>query len=127
MQVPTFTRTENGSLSINWIAMTAATMSLGVAGASVLHDQINGISAPGGTDNVSADADFSDWQPLGLSPIGVEAYQQWMAGFSDTQLLEHVANMEEYAATQPGAGHPYETYHDEYYIARAEAARRGLL
>ena len=50
-----------------------------------------------------------------------------MAGFGDQQLLDHMNNMAQYANYPAGSGHPYDTYHDEYYIALDEAISRGLI
>lgn len=55
-----------------------------------------------------------------------DSYASWMEGFADQQLLDHYNNMAQYAETTD-TGHPYDTYHDEFWIARDEAISRGLV
>lgn len=49
-----------------------------------------------------------------------------MTGFTEQQLLTHMNNQAQYANTAQ-TGHPYDTYHDEFWVARDEAICRGLI
>lgn len=128
-----FWKDESGAVTVDWVVMTSAAVGLGLAAATVVSNgaentssDISGVASEYQISTAFGSAtDYSDW--TALNPGIVPSYTEWMSGFADDQLLAHMNNMEQYADTEAGAGHPYETYHDEYYIAREEAASRGLL
>ena len=133
MKLTAFFRDDSGAVTVDWVVMTAAAVGLGIAGTAAVSTGTENLSedvATVATDyeistSFGASVDYSDW--TALNPGIVPSYTEWMAGFTDENLLAHMNNMEQYADVEQGAGHPYETYHDEYYIAREEAASRGLL
>ncbi len=128
-----FWRAEDGAITVDWVVLSAAITGLGVATSAVVSGGMSNLSS----DTSSTMSDYSISTSFGSgyvpgqweasNPGIVASYQEWMSGFNDDQLLAHMANMEQYKDMPAGSGHPYDTYHDEYYIAKDEAASRGLL
>jgi hypothetical protein len=133
MKRANFRQDERGAITVDWVVMTAATVGLGIAATAAISTGTENLSGDVSTTasdfeistSFGASTDYTDW--TALNPGIVPSYKEWMAGFDDDQLLAHMNNMEQFADVEAGAGHPLETYHDEYYIAREEAASRGLL
>ncbi len=72
-------------------------------------------------------APFAAQQWDAHNPGIYDSYSSWMTNFEDQQLLNHYNNTAQWAEYPANSGHPYDTYHDEYWIARDEAISRGLL
>lgn len=131
----------SGAVTVDWVVLTAAVEGLGVATVGAVR---NGTQALG--SDVSASLTSASVVSLGtLGSTGVAAapwapgawtqhnpgvydsYVAWMTNFTDVNLLTHMNNMAQYADLPPNSGHPLDTYHDEYHIARDEAISRGLI
>ncbi|QXT40386.1 hypothetical protein [Gymnodinialimonas ceratoperidinii] len=128
-----YIQSEDGAVTVDWVVLTAALAGLAIATTLVVS---------GGAENISGDvasqmADqeintrfgsaFERQQWDAHNPGIYEEYSTWMAGFEDQQLLEHYNNTAQYANAEPNSGHPIDTYHDEFWIARDEAITRGLV
>lgn len=128
-----FWHDDAGAITVDWVVLSAAIAGFGIATTAAVSTGTSDLS----DDTSSAMADYEistsfgsgytagDW--TSHNPGIVPSYTEWMSGFNDQQLLDHMANMEQYKDMPPNSGHPYDTYHDEYYIAKDEAAGRGLL
>lgn len=128
-----FCLSEDGAVTVDWVVLTAALVGLGLAVMAVVS---------GGTEDLSSDIDgqlvaqeittefgapFEMQQWDANNPGIYDSYAPWMAAFEDQQLLDHYANTAQWAESPPNSGHPYDTYHDEFWIARDEAISRGLI
>lgn len=136
-----FIRTETGAVTVDWVVMAAAAVGLGLGAVASVRSGALSLGEGVGTSLSSATvADLSGdgsgggggapWQAGQWNrhnPGIYDSYSQWMSGFSDDNLLAHMENMAQFADMPPGSGHPYDTYHDEYHIARDEAISRGLI
>lgn len=128
-----FLAEESGAVTVDWVVLTAATVGLGLATMAVVSAGVEDLSGDVNTQLASQEITSSfgvDWEVLQWdqhNPEIYDSYSEWMAGFEDDALLTHMSNMEQYADYEAGSGHPYDTYHDEYYIARDEAVIRGLI
>jgi Flp pilus assembly pilin Flp len=135
-----FVRSESGAITVDWVVLTAGLVALGLATIAVTSNGVEDLSG-----NVSADlasmqvntnpfagngggagTAFERQQWDARNPGIYDNYSNWMAGFEDQQLLAHYNNMAQFAETT-NTGHPYDTYHDEFWIARDEAVSRGLV
>ncbi len=125
---------EDGAVTVDWVVLTAALVGLGVAAMAVVSNGVEDVSTDMATSLASADITNPFGEPV--APFernqwtartgGVEALETWIGGFEDQQLLDHMTNQAQYAdGTQ--TGHPYDTYHDEFWVARDEAVTRGLI
>ncbi|MCU4654150.1 hypothetical protein N8I71_14995 [Roseibacterium sp. SDUM158016] len=136
-RVAVFVSAESGAVTVDWVVLTAGIVGLGMATMGVVSGGVSDLSgdvdtqltdqeittefaAAGGVDWVSGQWEMNN-------PGIYEEYTGWMAGFEDQQLLNHMNNMAQYSEAPPGSGHPVDTYHDEYWIARDEAITRGLV
>lgn len=131
-----FAADEAGAVTVDWVVLTAALVGLGMATMGVVS---GGVSDLGGdvdgqltdqeisTEFAAAAAPFERNQWDAHNPGAVEANEAWMANFEDQQLLAHMENMAQFADIPANSGHPLDTYHDEYWIARDEAITRGLV
>ncbi|MAN14411.1 hypothetical protein [Alterinioella nitratireducens] len=128
-----FLADDAGAVTVDWVVLTAGLVGLGLATTAVVSAGVEDVS--GDTSGVMTDYEIEtsfgvDWarQQWDASNPGIyDSYSSWMAGFDDAQLLAHMNNMEQYASYPAGSGHPYDTYHDEFFIARDEAIARGLV
>jgi len=131
--IHTFWQDEAGAITVDWVVLTAAITGLGIATTATVGSGVNNASSD--TSDVMSDFEISTSFGTGYivgewyqhNPGIVTSYQDWMSGFEDQQLLAHMANMEQFKDMPANSGHPYDTYHDEYYIAKDEAATRGLI
>ena len=131
-----FLADDSGAVTVDWVVLTAGLVGLGLATMAVVSGGVEDLSGDVGTQLASQEISASfgsgavDWVAGNWdqsNPGIYDSYTAWMAGFEDQQLLTHMANMEQYAEYPAGSGHPYDTYHDEDYIARDEAISRGLI
>ncbi len=143
--VRSFVVAETGAVTVDWVVLAAAVVGLGIGtvgavrtGTSSTASQIEDSLASavvgdvdfGGTVSGLPSAPPVVWAPMQWdqhNPGIYDSYSAWMAAFSDSQLLAHMGNTEPFSTYPPGSGHPYDTYHDEYFIARDEAITRGLI
>ncbi len=130
-----FFRAEDGAVTVDWVVLTAALVGLGLAAMAVVSGGVEDLSGDISTDLAAVEVGFSptvastpfatqQWDAR--NPGIYDSYSSWMTGFADQQLLDHYNNMAQFANT-PNTGHPYDTYHDEFWIARDEAITRGLI
>jgi hypothetical protein len=135
-RVEVFIRSEDGAVTVDWVVLTAGIVGLGLAATAVVTAGVSDISGEVDTTledyeiRTSFAAAAAPWQSgqWEMNNPGIhESYSSWMAGFGDQQLLDHMNNMQQFSEMPPGSGHPYDTYHDEYWIARDEAITRGLI
>lgn len=131
----------SGAVTVDWTVLAAAVVGLGVATVAAVR---SGTQALG--DDVSASLTSASVVSLGTlgasgggstpwqagnwtqhNPGIYDSYVAWMANFPDDNLLAHMNNMAQFADVPPNSGHPLDTYHDEYFIARDEAIGRGLI
>lgn len=132
-QLRGFLADDTGAVTVDWVVLSAAVVGLGIGavgavqmGASGVGDQIEtSLSAAQLGGNGGSTWAPGQWDQH--NPGIYDSYVAWMEGFSDENLLAHMANMEQYAHAPPGSGHPIDTYHDEYWIARDIAIERGLI
>lgn len=130
-----FLADDSGAVTVDWVVLTAALVGLGLASMAVVSAGVEDLSGDMRTqmETQEISASFStavDWQAgqWDMSNPGVyDANAAWMAGFADQQLLDHMNNMSQFADYPAGSGHPYDSYHDEYFTARDEAISRGLI
>ncbi len=128
-----FLTNESGAVTVDWVVLTGALVGLGIAATAVVSAGIEDVSedTSGTMEDYEISTSFGiDWSPLQWdqhNPGIYDSYATWMTGFSDENLLAHMANMQQYADYPANSGHPYDTYHDEYYIALDEAISRGLV
>ena len=133
-----FLLSEDGAVTVDWVVLTASVVGLALATVGIMSTGLSG-----STDQLSATMS-RDIQTGFAAPVveaeptpfernqwaartgGVEGLQTWIGGFADQQLLDHMNNQAQFA---DGAqtGHPYDTYHDEFWVARDEAVTRGLI
>ena len=135
-----FFRSEAGAVTVDWVVLTAALVGLGLAVLAVVSGGIEELSGNISTDLAAMEVNLNPFAaPAGAgggafqtqawdarNPGIYDIYSNWMAGFEDQQLLNHYNNMAQFAETT-STGHPYDTYHDEFWIARDEAVTRGLV
>lgn len=130
-----FIAEDSGAVTVDWVVLTAGIVGLALATMAVVSAGVEDLSGDMRTQLEAQEITASfgsaiQWEPLQWdqhNPGIYESYAAWMAGFSDENLLAHMNNMAQYAEYPPGSGHPYDTYHDEYYIALDEAISRGLV
>lgn len=131
-----FLADDSGAVTVDWVVLTAGMVGVGLATMAVVSagvEDLSGdmrtqmesqeISTSFGSGAVAWEAGQWDMHNPGI----YDSYSTWMAGFSDENLLAHMNNMAQFAEYPPNSGHPYDTYHDEYYIALDEAISRGLI
>lgn len=131
-----FLAEDSGAVTVDWVVLTAALVGLGLASMAVVSagvEDLSGdmrsqmesqeISASFGSTAVAWEAGQWDMSNPGI----YDTYVAWMDNFEDQQLLDHMNNMAQFAEYPAGSGHPYDTYHDEFYIAQDEAISRGLI
>ncbi|MGP1358103.1 hypothetical protein [Roseicyclus sp.] len=135
-RVHVFVTAEDGAVTVDWVMISAAVVSLGLATTAVVTGGVANLSGEVETTledyeiSTSFAAAAAPWQAGQWEMNNPGAYESnvtWMAGFTDENLLAHMNNMEQYSELPPGSGHPLDTYHDEYWIARDEAISRGLV
>lgn len=126
-----FFAAEDGAVTVDWVVMTAALVGLGLATTTVVSDGLEVTSV-----QIASSLSEIQVRPTEATPFernqwtartgNVEGLETWMAGFTDENLMAHMNNQAQFA---DGAqtGHPYDTYHDEYWVARDEAVTRGLI
>ena len=128
-----FIASEDGAVTVDWVVMTAALVGLGLAVTIVVSD---GLQVTTG-QIASSLSDMQDrTPPAETTPFernqwtarsgNVEVLETWISGFPDENLLNHMNNQAQFASSTL-TGHPYDTYHDEYWVARDEAVTRGLI
>lgn len=136
-----FVQDESGAVTVDWIMLAAATVLIGTPVVALVSGALDTNSAALGSHMASIDpgaelhgdgdsSGTTDWvsgQWEMNNPGIYNEYSEWMAGFEDQQLLDHMQNTAQYSETPMGSGHPVDTYHDEYWIARDEAITRGLV
>lgn len=131
-----FLADDSGAVTVDWVVLTAAVVGLGLATMAVVSAGVEDLSGDVRTqlETQEISASFAsatvDWEAgqWDQHNAGIyDSYVAWMANFEDQQLLDHMNNMEQYAELPAGSGHPYDTYHDEFYIAQDEAVSRGLI
>jgi len=131
-----FLADETGAVTVDWVVLTAALVGLGLASMAVVSAGVEDLSGDMRTQMESQEISTS----FGSAAVAWEAgqwdqhnagiydsYTAWMSNFEDQQLLDHMNNMAQYADYPANSGHPYDTYHDEFYIAQDEAISRGLI
>ncbi len=136
--VSQFALEDSGAITVDWVVLTAGLVGLGIATTAVVSggaaEQSAAIDTQLSSDMISTS--FEDADPLANwerqqwdahNPGIYDSYSTWMAGFSDENLLAHYNNTAQWADYPANSGHPYDTYHDEHYIARDELIARGLL
>jgi Flp pilus assembly pilin Flp len=123
---------EEGAVTVDWVVLTAAIVGLGIAGFSTVSAGVE--NASGDVETVTTDFEISTSFGSGFvgggwtaSTGSAESLAAWVANFADDQLLAHMNNMDQYKDMPAGSGHPYDTYHDEYWVSYDEAGARGLL
>ncbi len=135
-QVAGLVRDDAGAVTVDWTVLAAAIVVLSVATVGTVQGGItsmgSNISAAlaGASVGPTEDGSDSTWAPGQWeqhNPGIYDSYVAWMQDFSDPQIMAHMSNMEQYADAPPGSGHPIDTYHDEYWIARDIAIERGLV
>lgn len=135
MRAQAFIRDEDGAITVEWVVITGATIGLALGAVTAISGGVTGITGNTADGMAAVIPDTAPEQPQ--TPAfarnqweartgGVAGLEAWMANFADQQLLDHMNNQAEFATTQQ-AGHPYDTYHDEYWVARDEAITRGLI
>ncbi|MBL4629354.1 MAG: hypothetical protein JKY00_15220 [Roseicyclus sp.] len=129
-----FLLSEDGAVTVDWVVLTAALVGLGLAVMAVVSSGVEDLSGDINTQLVSqeiassfgalsAPFERNQWDSRTGGEAALEA---WMANFDDQNLLTHMTNQAQYANTAQ-TGHPYDTYHDEFWVARDEAISRGLV
>jgi len=129
-----FLLSEDGAVTVDWVVLTAAVVGLGLAATAVVASGVGDLSGDINTQLVSKEIASSfggvsgpfernQWDSRAGGEAALEA---WMANFDDPNLLTHMTNQAQYANTGL-TGHPYDTYHDEFWVARDEAISRGLV
>ena len=135
-RVEVFVRSEDGAITVDWVVLTAGIVGLGLAATAMVTGGVADLSGDVETEledyeiSTSFAPGAAPWQSGQWEMNNPGAYDSnvaWMAGFADQQLLDHMNNMQQFSEMPPGSGHPYDTYHDEYWIARDEAISRGLV
>lgn len=135
--VEAFVASECGAVTVDWVVMTGALVGLGLAATAVvssgIEDGASGIATQ--MDSTEIRTAFAEEAPA-PAPFarnqwvsrtgGVEVLESWMSGFTDENLMTHMNNQAQFAAGSQ-TGHPYDTYHDEFWVARDEAITRGLV
>ncbi|WP_416914641.1 MAG: hypothetical protein ACMUJJ_09750 [Roseicyclus sp.] len=145
--VEAFVASECGAVTVDWVVLSGALVGLGLAttavvsngmadGASGISTQMAGYEIRSAFAEVEAETEAeaeaeAEGEPFArnqwTSRTGnVQVLEDWMAGFTDENLLAHMNNQAQYADGSQ-TGHPYDTYHDEYWVARDEAITRGLI
>lgn len=115
------------------MVLTAALVGLGLAVMAVVSGGTEDLSSDIDTQLVSHEISTEFASPFELqqwdahNPGIYDSYAPWMAAFEGQQLLDHYTNTAQWAEYPPNSGHPYDTYHDEFWIARDEAITRGLI
>ena len=131
-----FLADESGAVTVDWVVLTAGLVSLGLATMAVVSAGVEDLSGDMQTQMETQEITASfgggavEWVSgqWDMSNPGIyDSYVAWMANFEDQQLLDHMNNVSQYADYPAGSGHPYDTYHDEFYIAQDEAISRGLI
>lgn len=129
-----FARDDSGAVTVDWIMLAAATVLLGTPVVALVSGALdtNAASLSADLDAISQDEDTGStpWEAgqWEMNNPGIyDSSVSWMSGFSDENLLAHMNNQEQYSEAPVGSGHPVDTYHDEYWIARDEAISRGLV
>lgn len=128
-----FVADESGAVTVDWVVLTAGLVGLGMATTVVVSGGVEDLSGDtSGTmteyeisSSFGSDFELLQWDQHNAGIY--DSYVDWMSGFADQQLLDHMANMAQFADSPANSGHPIDTYHDEYYIARDEAIVRGLI
>ena len=131
-----FVDDDSGAVTVDWVVLTAALVGLGLAVMAVVSGGVEDLAND--TDTALMNTEISDSFGSALSdwarqqweannPGIYDSYSTWMAGFTDDNLLAHYNNIAQWANMPPGSGHPYDTYHDEFWIARDELISRGLI
>jgi len=127
---------ESGAVTVDWVVLTAGMVGLGLATMAVVSGGVEDLSGDMqsqletqeiSTSFASAAVAWESGQWDMSNPGIYDSYVAWMANFEDQQLLDHMNNTAQYADYPAGSGHPYDTYHDEFYIAQDEAISRGLI
>lgn len=134
-----FLHAEDGAVTVDWVVLTAALVGLGLAAMAVVSSGVEDVSGNVASDltEMEVGITFASAEGAAATPFvrnawdarnpGIyDSYAPWMAGFTDQQLLDHYNNNAQFAQTT-NTGHPYDTYHDEFWIARDEAVTRGLI
>jgi Flp pilus assembly pilin Flp len=126
-------RSEDGAVTVDWVVLTAALAALGIATTLVVSGGVENISGDVASQMANQEistrfaSPFERQQWDAHNPGIYEEYSSWMADFEDDNLLEHYNNTAQWANAEPNSGHPIDTYHDEFWIARDEAIVRGLV
>lgn len=134
-----FTLSEDGAVSVDWVVLSAAIMGLCIAALAVVSDGVRDVIGDVATSLTEMDIQTAFAEPEAApeaTPFqrnqwaartgNLEVLETWIGGFGDQQLLTHMNNQQQFASTTL-TGHPYDTYHDEYWVARDEAVTRGLI
>ncbi len=136
-KMTTFVSNDSGAVTVDWVVLTAGLVGLGLAVSAVVSGGVGDLSSDVGSQlsdqeiSASFAADpLASWSPLQWDQhnAGIyDSYSDWMSNFTDDQLLAHYENTAQWSTYPPNSGHPYDTYHDEHFIARDEAISRGLI
>ncbi|RED11909.1 hypothetical protein [Pontivivens insulae] len=128
-----FLKDESGTVTADYVVLAGAVIAIAVGVVAVVESAVSG-TADNVNTSVLAEIQLNGgsnaaepWEPIALHGDSLQGYRDWMGNFEDDQLIAHMNNQEQYKDVEAGAGHPYETYRDEYYVARDEATSRGLL
>jgi hypothetical protein len=135
--VDAFLASESGAITVDWVFLSGMLVGLSLAATMVVSNGMeggtSGVAGRMGDFEISqsfpeaepepAPFERNQWTPR---TGGVAVLEEWMAGFTDENLLAHMNNQAQFSDGSQ-TGHPYDTYHDEYWVARDEAITRGLI
>ena len=133
-----FFKAETGAITVDWVVLTAAAVSLGLAtmaavsggvgnAANEIDDEVDGMEVGGGYVDAFT-ADYQAYEGEWLAPGAYDSDSAWVASLSDDSLTDILTGYAAYANPDNVdlGSHAEPRYHDQYWMAYNEAIERGL-